>query len=99
MAKYALISGGTVVNTVVADSEADLGNFGLIFDIKDISNLDPQPSRGWAVHGDSFIAPKVFGAAKDAWNGAGFDAPKDETKDDSKDDSKNDSKSDDKKGK
>jgi len=72
MATYALISGNSVVNVVVADTEADLGPVANVYDVKNISGLNPQPSKGWAVSGDTFIPPKVGAAAAANWHGAGF---------------------------
>ena len=75
MATYALISGNSVVNVVVADTEADLGVMANIYDVKNISGLNPQPSKGWVVSGDTYIPPKVGAAAAANWHGAGFNAP------------------------
>lgn len=85
MATYALLSGDTVFNTVVADSIADLGALANIYDVKDVSGLEIQPSKGWKLSGDTFVAPKVNPAAAANWTGAGFDVPTEEVKDSKKD--------------
>lgn len=75
MAKYAFIDNGVITQVMVAESEADLGTLGQLFETLKIDGLDPEPSRGWSRHGDTWLPPSVPDAAKALWNGAGFDDP------------------------
>jgi hypothetical protein len=60
---------------MVANSEADLGALGQLFEVVNIDGLDPEPSRGWSRHNGGWLPPSVPEASKALWNGAGFDDP------------------------
>lgn len=76
MAKYALVDNNIITQVQVADSIPDLGTLGLLFEVVDITGLDPEPSRGWERIDNVWHAPGIPDAAKALWNGAGFDDPK-----------------------
>lgn len=78
MAKYALVDGDKITQVQVADSIDALGPLGLIFEVVDITGLDPEPSRGWERHDNGWCPPAVTDAAKALWTGAGFEAAEEE---------------------
>jgi hypothetical protein len=73
MAKFAFVDGDIITQVMVANSEADLGTLGQLFEVVNIDGLDPEPSRGWSRHDNGWLPPSVPDAAKALWNGAGFD--------------------------
>lgn len=72
MSKFALLLDGKVQNFVVADSEDTIGEAATVFDVVDVTYLNPQPSVGWTLEGETWFPPKITAAVKDLWNGAGF---------------------------
>ena len=79
MAKYAFVDGDVITQVMVANSVADLGTLGQLFEVVNIDGLEPEPSRGWTRHDNGWLPPSVPEAAKALWNGSGFDdteAPK-----------------------
>jgi len=75
MAKYALVDNDKITQVQVADDIDALGPLGLLFEVVQIDGLEPEPSRGWERHNGAWLPPAVPDAAKDLWNGAGFDDP------------------------
>lgn len=73
MAKYAFVDGDIITQVMVANSEADLGTLGQLFEVVNIDGLEPEPSRGWTRHNGGWLPPSVPEAAKALWNGSGFD--------------------------
>jgi hypothetical protein len=73
MAKYALLEGNKIASVHVADSIEALGDFNLLFEVVEVTGLDPEPARGWERHEGAWVPPAVPEAAKALWNGTGFD--------------------------
>lgn len=93
MAKFALLDNHIVTQVMVAETEADLGTLGLLFETVKVDGLEPEPARGWELIDGVWHPPVLTDAAKALWNGAGFDdpeapkeveAPKEEAKTDAK---------------
>jgi hypothetical protein len=76
MAKYALVDNDKITQVQVADSVDSLGALGQVFEVVDVTGLEPEPSRGWERHNGAWLPPSVPEAAKALWNGAGFDEAK-----------------------
>jgi hypothetical protein len=72
MAKYALLSNGKVSDLVVADTEALVGPLASLYDVVDVTILDPQPSIGWTFEGGVWFPPKLTVDAKALWTANGF---------------------------
>jgi len=72
MAKYALLSNGKVSDLVVADTEAHVGPLASLYDLVDVTNLDPQPSVGWTLEGGVWFPPRLTVAARALWSSDGF---------------------------
>jgi len=49
MANFALIQNGKVEHVFVANSVADLGEVGLLYDVLDVTSAYPAPSVGWTL--------------------------------------------------
>lgn len=75
MAKYAFVDNDIITQVMVANSEADLGTLGQLFEVVNIDGLDPEPSRDWTRANGVWFPPTLPEAAKPLWNGAGFDDP------------------------
>lgn len=75
MAKYAFVDNDIITQVMVANSEADLGTLGQLFEVVNIDGLEPEPSRGWTRANGVWFPPTLPEAAKALWNGAGFDDP------------------------
>lgn len=75
MAKYAFVDNDIITQVMVANSEADLGALGQLFEVVNIDGLDPEPSRDWTRANGVWFPPTLPESAKSLWNGAGFDDP------------------------
>jgi hypothetical protein len=75
MAKYAFVDNDIITQVMVANSEADLGALGQLFEVVNIDGLDPEPSRDWTRANGVWFPPTLPESAKPLWNGAGFDDP------------------------
>lgn len=58
MANYALIQNGKIEHVFVANSVADLGEVGLIYDVLDVTSAYPAPSVGWTIKDGVWYAPR-----------------------------------------
>lgn len=72
MPKYAILDNHIITQVMVANSEADLGVLGQLFETVNIDGLEPEPSRGWERHNGVWTPPALSDSAKALWNGAGF---------------------------
>jgi hypothetical protein len=72
MAKYALLSDTYVVNVVVSDTEDQIGVFASIYEVVDITNIDPQPGTGWTRESGVWYPPNLSPEAKLIWTNQGF---------------------------
>jgi hypothetical protein len=74
MAYYALLDGNKVVNVLVADSVADLGEAGQLYTAVDVTHQAVRPAAGWTLENEIWYPETIAGVARSLWNGAGFDA-------------------------
>jgi hypothetical protein len=58
MANYALIQNSKIEHVFVANSVADLGEVGLIYDVLDVTSAYPAPSVGWKIKDGVWYAPR-----------------------------------------
>lgn len=58
MANYALIQNGKVEHVFVANSVADLGEVGLLYDVLDVTSAFPAPSVGWTLKDGVWFPPR-----------------------------------------
>jgi hypothetical protein len=72
MAKYALLSDSYVVNVVVSDTEDQIGIFASIYEVVDITNINPQPGTGWTRENGVWYPPNLSPEAKLIWTNQGF---------------------------
>lgn len=92
MAKYALVDGDRITQVQVAESEDALGPLALLFEVVQIDGLDPEPSRDWERVNGVWCPPGVPEAAKELWDGTGFngteaiEAPAEEDEEEEEDD-------------
>jgi hypothetical protein len=87
MAKFALVDNDIITQVQVAEDIDSLGPLALIFEVVQVDGLEPEPARGWTRANGVWFPPTTPEAAKELWNGSGFEvleAPAEEEEEPSK---------------
>ena len=74
MAKFALVDDNIITQVQVAEDIDSLGPLALLFEVVQVDGLSPEPSRGWTRANGVWFPPSTPEAAKELWNGTGFEA-------------------------
>lgn len=74
MAKFALVDNDIITQVQVAEDIDSLGPLALLFEVVQVDGLSPEPSRGWTRADGVWFPPSTPEAAKELWNGSGFEA-------------------------
>lgn len=72
MAYFALLDGNKVVNVLVADSVAALGEAGLIYTPVDVTQEAIRPSVDWTLENGIWYPNTLSEASRPLWTASGF---------------------------